>query len=245
MADQEYIRKQAEILAAKTTLLQEEVTAALIELTQGLTAVEVIEALDHLEIDQIMAAKAAGIMGSFDAGIAAVLESKELFAPITEKTLQALLNSADDLVAGELATMGRALKSEIVTGIISNLTPKEILESLAAKGYGSDAAMQRIVNDSMNNYSRSVTRVMMDDAPQGTQYVYVGPADEKTRPFCLEAAAAGRMTLEAIQALGGEWGASLTGGGGINCRHQWEIASSEVRDQFHRGAEAEDLLDAQ
>lgn len=242
MADQEYIKKQAELIAARTTLLQEEVITALIEITQGLTPVEIIEALDQLEIDQIMAVKSAGIIGSFDAGIAAVLESKELFGTMTEATLQSLLNSADDLVAGEIATMGRALKSEVMTGIISNLTPEEILERVAARGYGSDASMQRIVNDSMNNYSRSVTRVMMDDAPKGTEYVYVGPADEKTRPFCLEAAASGRMTLEAIQGMGGEWEASLTAGGGINCRHQWEIASSEVRDQFHRGTEAEELL---
>ncbi len=240
MADQEYIKKQAELLAARTTLLQEEVIEVLTDLTKGLTAIEVIEALDALDIDQVIAAKAAGIMGTFDAGIATMLESKPLFAPVTEKTLQALLTSADDFLAGEITTMGRALKAEVMTGIIGKLTPEEILENVAKRGYGSEASMQRIVNDSMNNYSRSVTRVMMDDAPEGTKYVYVGPVDEKTRRFCLEASSAGSLTQDQIE---DRFGGSLEVGGGINCRHQWEIASSDVRSQFHRGDEAQERLD--
>ena len=42
--------------------------------------------------------------------------------------------------------------------------------------------------------------------------------------------------------MGGEWSASLTEGGGINCRHGWELASTDVRSQFHREDEANKIL---
>ena len=84
----------------------------------------------------------------------------------------------------------------------------------------------------------------MEEAPKNEKYVYIGPADEKTRSFCLSAIQAGAITLQEIRSMGGEWEASLTEGGGINCRHSWEIASNDVRSQFYRKEEAEDILNA-
>ena len=98
------------------------------------------------------------------------------------------------------------------------------------------------ITDAMNNYSRSVTRQQMDEAPPELKYVYIGPVDEKTRPFCLEAAGAGPLTLDEINSLGGEWVESLSLGGGINCRHNWELASSDIKSQFHNGDEALKVL---
>ena len=99
------------------------------------------------------------------------------------------------------------------------------------------------ITDAMNNYSRSVTRQQMDEAPPELKYVYIGPVDEKTRPFCLEAAGAGPLTLDEINSLGGEWVESLSSGGGINCRHNWELASSDIKSQFHNGDEALKVLE--
>ena len=241
MPDQNFIDKQAALISAKTGQLKEEVVEALIEITKGLNNLEVIEALDNLNIEQVMAVKSTGIIASFEAGIAEMLQTKQLFSPMTEETLQALLNSAANIVAAEIGTLGNAIKSEVTTGIISNLTPDQIVENVAAKGYGSSTSIKRVVNDTMNNYSRSVTRVMMDDAPPGTKYVYTGPVDEKTRSYCLELSAAGKLTLEQIVDNG--WEPSLTIGGGVNCRHQWDIASTDVRSQFDRGDEVKERLE--
>ena len=100
------------------------------------------------------------------------------------------------------------------------------------------------INDSMNNMSRSVTTQMMKDAPPDLTYVYIGPVDEKTRPFCLDAASQGELTKDDILALGGEYAESLVSGGGINCRHNWELASDDITGQFHRGGEAQKIIDA-
>lgn len=99
------------------------------------------------------------------------------------------------------------------------------------------------INDSMNNMSRSVTTQMMKDAPPDLTYVYIGAIDEKTRPFCLEAASQGALTEEQILGLGGEYAESLVSGGGINCRHNWELASDDIKSQFHRGGEAQKIID--
>ena len=99
------------------------------------------------------------------------------------------------------------------------------------------------INDAMNNMSRAVTVQMMEDAPADLKYVYIGAIDEKTRPFCLEAAAQGALTKDEILALGGEYAESLVSGGGINCRHNWELASDDIQSQFHRGSQAQKILD--
>ena len=44
--------------------------------------------------------------------------------------------------------------------------------------------------------------------------------------------------------MGGEWFNSLTEGGGINCRHGWELESRDTRSQFYRKEEAEEILNA-
>ena len=100
------------------------------------------------------------------------------------------------------------------------------------------------INDSMNNMSRSVTTQMMKDAPPDLTYVYIGAIDEKTRPFCLDAASQGALTEAQILELGGEYAESLVSGGGINCRHNWELASDDIQSQFHRGGEAQKILGA-
>tara|TARA_R110002110_G_scaffold347645_1_gene557751 strand:+ start:407 stop:1354 length:948 start_codon:yes stop_codon:yes gene_type:complete len=100
------------------------------------------------------------------------------------------------------------------------------------------------INDSMNNMSRSVTTQMMKEAPPDLTYVYIGAIDEKTRPFCLDAASQGALTEAQILELGGEYAESLVSGGGINCRHNWELASDDIQSQFHRGGEAQKIIDA-
>ena len=99
------------------------------------------------------------------------------------------------------------------------------------------------INDAMNNMSRAVTTQMMQDAPADLKYVYIGPVDEKTRPFCLDAASQGALTEEQILALGGEYAESLVSGGGINCRHNWELASDDIQGQFHRGTQAQKIIE--
>ena len=244
MADQDYIRETVKGLSVKFKLAQEEAISAMLGLVEGKTNAEAIAILNELDASAVMKAKTSGIIAEYTAGNVGTLLSKEMFAEISEDTLKALLTQSEQYLSGEITAMANTMKQEIVAGIINKKTAGEIAESLGKKGYAADVGMTRIVGDGLNNYSRSVTRMMMDEASDDTKYIYIGPADEKTRPFCLSAIQAGAITMEEIKSMGGEWAASLTDGGGINCRHGWEPESRDVRGQFYQKEEAEDILNA-
>ena len=244
MADQDQIIKIVEQLSSKFGIAQREVVLAINELVKGKSNAEALMIINELDFNAVMTVKASGIISGYTAGNVGTLLSKEMFAEITEETLQALLTQSEQYLAGEITAMSNVVKQEVVAGIMNNRTVDEILESVGKKGYGAGVGMKRVINDGMNNYSRSVTRMMMDEAPDNTKYIYVGPVDEKTRPFCLTAIQAGAITMAEINSMGGEWAASLTDGGGINCRHGWEPESGDVRGQFYQKEEAEDILNA-
>jgi len=243
MADQDYIRRTVEELAAKFHLAQSEAISAMLGLVEGKTNAEAVAILNELDVGAVMTAKTSAILTAYSAGNVGTLLSKEMFADISEATLQALLTQSEQYLSGQITAMSSTLKQEVINGIINKRTVNEIMDVVGTKGYGA-TGMRRILNDGLNNYSRSVSRMMMDEAPDNAKYAYIGPADEKTRPFCLSAIQAGELTQKEIESMGGEWAASLTEGGGINCRHSWELASSDVRGQFHRGKEAEEIISA-
>ena len=93
----------------------------------------------------------------------------------------------------------------------------------------------------MNEYSRSVTKVMIDKMPANTTYQYIGALDGKTRPACLKMMAAGDITKAEIEATFGS--DVFINGGGYNCRHKWEIASEEGTS-FYEEKEARKLTSA-
>lgn len=241
MADQDYIKGVVQALSDKFELAQSEAISAMLGLVEGKSNAEAIAILNELDVGAVMTAKTSGVLTAYISGNVGVLASKEMFAEISEVTLQALLTQSEQYLTGQIAAMSSTLKQEVINGIINNRTASEIMGVVGSKGYGS-VGMKRIINDGMNNYSRAVSRMMMDESPKNAKYVYIGPADEKTRPFCLSAIQAGAITMAQINSMGGEWVASLTEGGGINCRHSWELASSDVRSQFHRGKEAEEII---
>ena len=243
MADQDYIRGVIEQLSDKFELAKSEAISAMLGLVEGKSNAEAIAILNELDVGAVMTAKTSAILAGYTAGNIGVLTTKEMFADISEATLQALLTQSEQYLSGQIAAMGSTLKQEVINGIINNRTVDDIMDVIGTKGYGA-TGMRRIINDGLNNYSRSVSRMMMDEAPDNTKYVYIGPADEKTRPFCLSAIQAGAITMAEIKSMGGEWFDSLTGGGGINCRHGWEMASRDTRSQFYRKEEAEDILNA-
>ena len=242
MADQDYIRRTVEELSRKFQLAQEEAISAMLGLVEGKSNAEAIAILNELDIGAVMAAKTSGILTAYTAGNVGSLISKEMFAPIGEFELQALLTQSEQYLSGQISAMGNVLKQEVINGIINRSTANEILDIIGKKGFSAGVGMKRIINDGLNNYSRAVSRMMMEEAPDNTKYIYIGPADEKTRDFCLSAIQAGEVTMKQIESMG--WRSSLTDGGGVNCRHGWEMASRDTRSQFYRKEEAEEILSA-
>tara|TARA_R100001594_G_scaffold15230_1_gene32076 strand:+ start:39 stop:755 length:717 start_codon:yes stop_codon:yes gene_type:complete len=159
-----------------------------------------------------------------------VLESTIGFAEIEAATLTTFAQLNEQIFDNSIIrTISGNIKTEVSKGILAGLTANEILVNVASSSI-SNAQMQTLVNTTLNSYSRTITNQMMNVAPANTKYVYIGPVDEKTRPECLEMASADRLTESQIKS---KFGASvLVDGGGFNCRHKWEIASSEGVELF-------------
>tara|TARA_R100000808_G_C2088883_1_gene110008 strand:+ start:86 stop:802 length:717 start_codon:yes stop_codon:yes gene_type:complete len=159
-----------------------------------------------------------------------VLESTIGFAEIEAATLTTFAQLNEQIFDNSIIrTISGNIKTEVSKGILAGLTADEILVNVASSSI-SNAQMQTLVNTTLNSYSRTITNQMMNVAPANTKYVYIGPVDEKTRPECLEMASADRLTESQIKS---KFGASvLVDGGGFNCRHKWEIASSEGVELF-------------
>ena len=241
MANQKFIKEQTEQLARRLGLAQEEIVDTISQLTKGKSNKEVVAIINELDMSKIIQLKTAGIMGGYLAAQRDILLSKQFFAPIAEVELQSLLVASEQYFGASLVGMGGVIKQQVLTGIVNDRTVGEIVELIGKQGYASHS-LNRIINDGMNNYSRSVSSYMMDEAPANTKYVYIGPADEKTRDFCLQLMAAGELTRKQIREKG--WTSSLTEGGGVNCRHNWELAATKVKTEFHNQDKAQELLNA-
>ena len=157
--------------------------------------------------------------------------------PIDEQTLESFLSGNISVLDEIIGTDASELKNILNSATISGMQTSEILNQVSV---ASSASGQRaILNTRLNTYSRVATNTMMKDAPADTKYVYVGPIDDRTRLECLEYASAGALTEAQIIESG--WSASLVDGGGINCRHKWEIASDEGIKLFE-GKQAQQVI---
>ena len=158
--------------------------------------------------------------------------------PINEETLLSFVGTNTSVLDEIMGSDAAELKNLLSTGAISGMADSEILNQLS-KVTTSKHAAQAMLNTKLNTLSRVATNTMMKDAPADTKYVYVGPVDDRTRDDCLDMASADRLTeAEIISQFGA---AVLVDGGGINCRHKWEIASDEGIKLFE-GKQAQQVI---
>ena len=137
-------------------------------------------------------------------------------------------------------TISGHIRTEVIKGVQAGLSASQIFQNVSQSSI-SNSQIQTLVNTTLNSYSRTVTNQMMDTAPDNSKYVYIGPADEKTREECLMYINAGRLTRKQIIDKG--WRETLVNGGGFNCRHKWEIASEEGTS-FYEEKEAKEISNA-
>ena len=230
MSDQNFIENNSNAITQILLEVQERTIAELYALQGSLQAEEFIRLIEDLNVKQIVTAKSANAISIFTSSHTGMLESIEGFANIAEETIQALINYNTESLLSTLDNMAQIIKKEVVKGIISGVGTQSVVEAVRGQGALSSSQLKTLIDTAMNEYSRSVTKIMMDQMPGNTLYVYIGALDGKTRPDCLEMMDAGKRTQSEIVKLIPRLGASvLTSGGGYNCRHKWEIS---VQDKF-------------
>ena len=239
MSDQLFIEQNSELVTDILLQVQEETIEQLYKLKGQKSAEEFLLFIEDLNVMEIVRAKSANAINIYDASHGVMLQTIQGFAAMSEKTLQALKNYSTGSLLNTLDSMAQIIKKEVVNGIIAGAPVQTVLQAVQGQGALSPRQLQTLIDTAMNEYSRSVTKVMMDTMPKETKYVYIGALDGKTRPVCLEMMSAGEQTKAEIESTFGS--DVFINGGGYNCRHKWEIA---VQDKFgHDQKGAKKLLD--
>lgn len=233
MANQNYIDGVADTIATQVETLQKEMVRDLLKLSKDRrfrSIDEFLLAIDELNIEQIVLIKAQNIINAYNVAHTKILADMTLFAEVTENTLQALTNFSQSSFADSLGRMGGVIKNEIVKGALGEATEQGILQAIQQQAGLSNAQMKTLVTTGLNDYSASVGKIMIDEAPDNTKFRYVGAIDDRTRDLCLQIWEAGAMTEKEIKSRFGS--TVLVERGGFNCRHQWlpVEASDESKD---------------
>ena len=239
MSDQLFIEQNSELVTEILLQVQEETIEQLYKLKGQKSAEEFLVFIEDLNVKEIIRAKSANAISIYEASHGVMLQTIQGFAAAAETTLVALKNYSTESLLNQLDNMAQIIKKEVVNGIIAGTPVQTVLQAVQGQGALSRRQLQTLIDTAMNEYSRSVTKVMIDKMPDDMEYQYIGALDEKTRPECLEMMAAGNLTKkEIISRFGSE---VFTSGGGYNCRHKWEIA---LQDKFgHNPEGAKKLID--
>ena len=239
MADQTQIDSIAIQIASQTDMLQRELVRDLLKLSKSdrfQTIDQFLFSLEQLDIQELIRIKAQNILQGYTSAHTTLLMDTEFVAEITEDMLRSLTNFSTATFSDHLGQMGNIIKKEIVKGAISGATEKGIFDAIQQQAGLSNRQMQSLIRTGLNDYSRSVGKVMMDRLPKNTKYQYVGPIDGRTRDICLQMWSAGNLTKREIETS--SWGPSvLVSGGGYNCRHRWiPVAASDKSKDFRTDA---------
>ena len=161
---------------------------------------------------------------------------------MTEAELQLLLQLNLNVLQQYIPYLTAQMQVQLAQGIYAGLTPSQILANIESAAL-SNSQLQTLVTTALNNYSRSVTLGMMNEAPKNTKYIYIGPVDSKTRDICLQQMAASGDGLTQAQIIKRFGSDVLQYAGGYNCRHKWEAMSEfGIDKKFYNPTKAKGLI---
>lgn len=144
--------------------------------------------------------------------------------PRVEKVLEAWkdLRLADLFDLGE--SVARQLQRVALDGTLGLRPVSRLVRDVALTLERSERQARTIVDTAVSTFSRQMEQLDATGEPDEL-FVYVGPIDEKMRPFCRELVGKVR-TRAAIDKLDNEQLANvLLTGGGYNCRHLFKRVS--------------------
>ena len=159
---------------------------------------------------------------------------------MTEQQIRLLIEMDAEVWEAYLPYLSAQMKQQITLGVFTGLTEAEIISNITSAAL-SEAQVETLLTTALNNYSRSINLMMMEEAPTNTLYQYVGPIDGRTRDICLKMGGEQPITMSEIDKAYGR--SVLTYGGGYNCRHAWEeISDIGVMKELYDPTKAKALL---
>jgi hypothetical protein len=196
-----------------------------------------------------------------DAGLGdLVLDITEAERDTLANVEQLLLASSDGFDVSALEGIGQALADDTISGIIDDVIvpdvqrvvrdalagaqftadPSETIGSLDAALRSAEGRQITEARTRITSFGRELTAVAAESAGVD-HYLYTGPLDGITRPFCRQLA--GKVfTKSQVQDLRNyQIEPPLVRGGGYNCRHTWAPVSEELIESagLDRGTNAD------
>jgi hypothetical protein len=152
----------------------------------------------------------------------------------------AIDNATTGLLSQVSTVFGEAsqqVRQVMMSGLIGGRDPNAVLSEMNKRLEVMETYTKTITTTALHSAARAATVEIADDSDLDFLYVYSGPDDRVTRPFCrfygFPNGQGSRVayTRDALRALsrdpnqvgqpGGESGDVAAFGGGYNCRHNW------------------------
>jgi hypothetical protein len=183
--------------------------------------------------------------------MASAVERTRVAAQVSAFTVRdaARIQALKELARLDLLAQGDdvaiAVWRSVVQGIYSQRPIADVLDDLSTVLDKSMAEASTLYDTSVSVFARQV-ELSKSTGDEGERFLYAGPVDSKTRPFCL--AHVGKVyTRSEIDDLdNGQTGSTFLTAGGFQCRHHWVALSkfSELQDLHETGERMPEVQDA-
>lgn len=174
----------------------------------------------------------AAAQTSSDAVVAAVLSAKTAAEVASlRQSVGPTLQALRALAASDLFQEGDEVATALTRALTQHLFSQRPVSAIVAElENGLDRAESEVTtlfDTQVSIYGRQVEQLATEDLGMAQPFMFLGPMDAKTRPFC--ARYVGRVLTRAqIEALdNGQLPNAFLTGGGYNCRHTWVAVESE------------------
>ena len=229
MADvHQELEKIAELIAEKSNEAVSEVVKSLMELVDGKTSEESLEILSGLNMEFVMNTKLAAAFATFESGVLLSLRSTYTSVVLPEKTLRILLETAKKKLRTELTSkLSDNMMQSIIDGISTNSSVEDVINAIGE----ATPDLVTLVNTTYNQFSNTITNMMIEKLPDNAKVVYIGANDTRTRKECKDKINFSPATKKKVLGRFNNFNNELW-----NCRHKWEEMG---RDKESQGFEAE------
>lgn len=160
-------------------------------------------------------------------------------APIDAEVAEAVISFDSDIIEGQIFQFANEVKREVIRSTILGVAPD--IDQLSTELVGRRVSnIKTEVNTGMQSFNRTVTAIKaVETFGENPNFLYVGPFDKVTRPFCGEVLTTRTPPIYSLREIlgldNGQGLSALEFGGGFNCRHEWRPVSPELEKELRGG----------
>lgn len=184
------------------------------------------------EVEQAAVEVAQDVLRGYDSGVVGA------FAPRAMDTIEAVMRSQVAELPGIWDEAADNIRLAIDRGVVTGAPLEDIIARVSGQLDATFAQASSVVNSAIMGTLRTATIEMAEAAGDGDiVYLYTGPDDGKTRPFCSEheGKAFSRDALDRLDNGAGQPKPVSVFLGGYNCRHS--LSPMTIQDAAEEGIE--------